>query len=292
MLNLQGDIEKIYDATGEVVVTYIYDVWGKLISIEDDTTNNIGVKNPLRYRGYYYDTETGFYYLQSRYYDPEICRFINADSLIIAGNDYIQGANRYAYCYNNPVMYSDPTGYSTEGLYEAIASIVMLSGLANVDFVWWEPIMKSNYSYEVIYGITEDVANTLNWFYEIYDYEENMGNSRILMNKVTDMCTAIGQEIGATAIDVMSIYFTADKIGLLFALHGDKFYEKVLYLSAGVAGSLATLGIASITSGGAATIGVLILSGIEVAAGSVLLGFSVAELATWIEILSLENHKS
>ena len=112
MLNLQGDIEKIYDATGEVVVTYIYDAWGKLISIEDDTTDNIGVKNPLRYRGYYYDTETGFYYLQSRYYDPEICRFINADSLIIAGDDYIQGTNVYAYCYNNPVMYVDPTGYA------------------------------------------------------------------------------------------------------------------------------------------------------------------------------------
>ena len=53
MLNLQGDIERIYDATGEIVVTYFYDAWGKLISIEDDTTNNIGTKNPLRYRGYY-----------------------------------------------------------------------------------------------------------------------------------------------------------------------------------------------------------------------------------------------
>ena len=128
MLNLQGDIEKIYDATGEVVVTYIYDAWGKLISIEDDTTNNIGTKNPLRYRGYYYDTETGFYYLQSRYYDPEICRFINADSLLIAGDDYIQGTNRYAYCYNNPVMYSDPTGYMTtqELVSDSIAIVACL----------------------------------------------------------------------------------------------------------------------------------------------------------------------
>ncbi len=60
MLNLQGDIEKIYDSNGYVVVTYFYDAWGKLISIEDYSTDNIGVKNPLRYRGYYYDTETGF----------------------------------------------------------------------------------------------------------------------------------------------------------------------------------------------------------------------------------------
>ena len=72
MLNLQSDVERIYDATGEIVVTYFYDAWGKLIFIEDYTENSIGVKNPLRYRGYYYDTETGFYYLQSRYYDPDL----------------------------------------------------------------------------------------------------------------------------------------------------------------------------------------------------------------------------
>ena len=71
----------------------------------------IGLKNPLRYRGYYYDTEIGLYYLQSRYYDPETCHFINRDSYFIAGNDHIQGANMFSYCYNNPVMYSDPTGY-------------------------------------------------------------------------------------------------------------------------------------------------------------------------------------
>lgn len=115
LLSLQGDIIGIYDSTGTVVVRYTYDAWGKLISITGQLANTVGVKNPLRYRGYYYDTEIGLYYLQSRYYDPETCHFINRDSYFIAGNDHIQGANMFSYCYNNPVMYSDPTGNVTGG---------------------------------------------------------------------------------------------------------------------------------------------------------------------------------
>jgi len=64
--------------------------------------------NPIRYRGYYYDAETGLYYLQSRYYDPEICRFVNADNQLATGN--ITGLNLFAYCGNNPVNTLDPTG--------------------------------------------------------------------------------------------------------------------------------------------------------------------------------------
>lgn len=124
LLNLQGDIVSIYDSTGEIVVDYTYDTWGKLISITGTLANTIGIKNPLRYRGYYYDTETSLYYLQSRYYDPETCRFINADAYVIAGNDYIQGTNMYAYCYNNPVIYVDPSGCANEELAAAIVTII------------------------------------------------------------------------------------------------------------------------------------------------------------------------
>jgi len=122
LLNLQGDVIGIYDSTGTVVVKYAYDAWGKLISTTGSMASTVGVKNPIRYRGYYYDSETDLYYLQSRYYDPETCRFINADSLIIAG-DYLQGTNMFAYCLNNPVMYVDPTGMANEGPVEAIALI-------------------------------------------------------------------------------------------------------------------------------------------------------------------------
>ena len=110
LLNLQGDVIGIYDGNGNVVVEYTYDSWGKLISVTGSLASTIGIKNPLRYRGYYYDTETSLYYLQSRYYDPETCRFINADSLLVAG-DYLQGTNLFAYCLNNPVVYFDHTGY-------------------------------------------------------------------------------------------------------------------------------------------------------------------------------------
>ena len=121
LLNLQGDVIGIYDGNGNVVVEYTYDSWGKLISITGSLASTIGIKNPLRYRGYYYDTETSLYYLQSRYFDPETCRFINADSLLVAG-DYLQGTNLFAYCLNNPVMYSDPSGLSYDPVFDTFSS--------------------------------------------------------------------------------------------------------------------------------------------------------------------------
>ncbi len=109
VLNLQGDVVAITNASGGIEAEYEYDAWGYIRSVED--VNGIGAVNPLRYRGYYYDEETGFYYLNSRYYDPEIGRFINADTTDILG---IQGdfydKNLFAYCDNNPVVRKDTTG--------------------------------------------------------------------------------------------------------------------------------------------------------------------------------------
>ena len=85
---------------------YAYDAWGKIIAQGNDPLYE---QNPFRYRGYYYDEETGFYFLNSRYYDPEVKRFINADCLFVAG-DELTGANMYAYCNGNPVMFRDPSG--------------------------------------------------------------------------------------------------------------------------------------------------------------------------------------
>ena len=105
--NLQGDIMYLADASGNEVAAYDYDPYGKIIS----ATGAMAEINPLRYRGYYYDSETGFYYLQSRYYDPEICRFINADSYTSTGVGYL-GYNMFAYCNNNPISNSDSDGYT------------------------------------------------------------------------------------------------------------------------------------------------------------------------------------
>ena len=118
VLNLQGDVIRLVDSTGATVASYDYDPWGKLLSVTDaggnaiTSTTHIANINPLRYRGYYYDSETGFYYLQSRYYDPNIGRFINADSYASTGQGYL-GYNMFAYCGNNPVMGYDPEGEFT-----------------------------------------------------------------------------------------------------------------------------------------------------------------------------------
>jgi len=93
--NAQGDIIGLYDVNGNEVVTYTYDTWGKLISIDGSLKDTVGVKNPYRYRSYRYDTETGLYYLQSRYYNPDWGRFISADA-IVTGNEF-------AYCGSDPV---------------------------------------------------------------------------------------------------------------------------------------------------------------------------------------------
>ena len=103
--NLLNDISGIVDGEGNVVAKYRYDAYGNIIYSSGD----MAAINPIRYRGYYYDTETNWYYLQSRYYNPEWCRFISPDSLFVAG-DAITGNNMYAYCNDNPVMYVDSAG--------------------------------------------------------------------------------------------------------------------------------------------------------------------------------------
>lgn len=105
--NIQGDITGILMESGVRIVEYRYDAWGKLLSCTGEEAETLGIKNPFRYRGYYYDNESGLYYLNGRYYDPVVGRFLNADSQI-SGN--IQGANLYSYCYNNPVNMVDSLG--------------------------------------------------------------------------------------------------------------------------------------------------------------------------------------
>ena len=115
VLNAQGDVVRIVNSSRSVVASYTYDPWGKIIS----SSGTLADVNPLRYRGYYYDTETGFYYLQSRYYDPEIGRFINADSYASTDATGLLSTNMFAYCENDPVNGSDPNG---EWIHIAIGS--------------------------------------------------------------------------------------------------------------------------------------------------------------------------
>lgn len=112
--NAQGDVTHIYRLdSGRLTLEaeYIYDAWGNFFVLpsffENDTIGHI---NPIRYRGYYYDKETGLYYLNARYYDPGTGRFISADDAAYLDPNNVNGLNLYAYCGNNPVMNVDPSG--------------------------------------------------------------------------------------------------------------------------------------------------------------------------------------
>ena len=113
--SLQGDVMYVLNSSGTTVASYEYDPYGNIVS----ATGTMAQINPLRYRGYYYDTDSGFYYLQSRYYDPAIGRFITADVLVSTGQG-VQGYNMFAYCNNNPVNNVDPIGCAPSKYFFAV----------------------------------------------------------------------------------------------------------------------------------------------------------------------------
>ena len=113
--NLQGDITKIVNHQGKVMVEYTYDAWGNILKEKSNVNPSYAtVKefNPFRYRGYVYDTDTGLYYLQSRYYDPKNGRFINADdtAYVDTNSGTPLSINMFAYCENDPINNVDPCG--------------------------------------------------------------------------------------------------------------------------------------------------------------------------------------
>ena len=109
--NVIGEIIDIIDINGNVVVTYTYDPYGKLMSTSGSLASTLGIINSMLYKGYVYDVETQLFYCNSRYYSPELCRFISPDSIEYLDPQSINGLNLYCYCMNNPIMYSDPSGH-------------------------------------------------------------------------------------------------------------------------------------------------------------------------------------
>ena len=175
VLNLQGDVVKlIHYIPGfeyESVATYEYDAWGNVSS-----SGRLAEINPLRYRGYYYDSETGFYYLQSRYYDPQNRRFINADSYASTGQGFV-GTNMFAYCNNSPILFVDHDGNDAEAVGWWASTM------------WWlcaadGPLPVG----EIIYGaglvvlgcvIIDGVAETTDTLVEQFPSEENEASDNI-----------------------------------------------------------------------------------------------------------------
>lgn len=130
--NLQGDVIAILDSTGAVMVNYHYDAYGVLLQTGSTMAATIGTLNPLTYRGYVYDHETGLYYLQSRYYNPEIKRFISADGQIAGIGGDVNGYDLYEYCFNNPVNMSDSAGNWPNWAKKLVAAVVVVAAVAVV----------------------------------------------------------------------------------------------------------------------------------------------------------------
>ena len=134
--NLFGDVVKAYDANGTEVAAFRYDAYGNILY----ESGSMAEKVKIRYRGYYYDAETGFYYLQSRYYAPSICRFISSDQYeLISTLSQIPGQlNLYAYCNNNPVMFTDESGYFWDTLFDIGFIIWGIVDLVNGGWKDWK----------------------------------------------------------------------------------------------------------------------------------------------------------
>ena len=122
--NAQGDVTGLVNASGTQVVSYGYDPWGAPMSTDGTMASTLGTANPLRYRGYVYDTETGLYYLSSRYYNPVWGRFINADTADVLGASPDKAnwdKNLFAYCDNNPISRKDDGGEFWETVFDVIS---------------------------------------------------------------------------------------------------------------------------------------------------------------------------
>ena len=175
LFNLQGDIVGIMDSNGATVTEYTYDAWGTLLTTTGTLASTIGEKNPLRYRGYYYDSETGFYYLKSRYYDPYVQRFINADGQLSMGSD-LTGMNLFAYCGNNPVNRIDSEGYMWKSVKKWISNTwnnvkktanQFINTVKKKAYTAYNKVIKKHYEERTEKNGThptyEDVVSNSNW---------------------------------------------------------------------------------------------------------------------------------
>ncbi len=167
--NLQGDIIAIYNESGTKIASYTYDAWGNFTltytSGISATDRVAATNNPFRYRGYYFDSETGLYYLQSRYYNPAWGRFISADSIAYLGiTKDMKSYNLYAFCNNNPVMYMDPNGHFVISLTTIIIGIAIgaaLGGTIGFGATVYEDYKDDGEVFNGSIGADEYIGNTI-----------------------------------------------------------------------------------------------------------------------------------
>lgn len=235
VVSLQGDIIKILDGNGNVVVNYVYDTWGNVYSITGSQSNYVGADNPLRYRGYYYDTELELYYLQSRYYDPETGRFISADVLLVAG-DSINGTNMFAYCCNNPVMFVDPSGRDSNGMAIAAYALVSFNELDIIGFKYLNDLLKDYYNSDKDARRLSDAINkvweSIEWIAYTFKTGTTIHGIEDAVARINGYSKEIGAVIDQSPLDVIFNYFSNDDIGNLFEIYGKELENHYLAVRA------------------------------------------------------------
>lgn len=224
--NIQGDIKEVIDSNGNTVATYSYDAWGNVTS----STGSLANINPIRYRGYYYDSEISMYYLQSRYYNPRTARFLNADdtSLIeMLSQQSIIGSNLFAYCENEPINHLDLIGCWAISM-SNLAYLLDL-GLFAVSFTAWGLALKiviitvylvriGIAVYQLYQSNKKYKKGTRNWAYAVFDSSYNilisimgigatiLGIPKIslrlgtLITAIKGICTVFGISLSASGL--------------------------------------------------------------------------------------------
>ena len=183
--NMQGDVIAIANANGSIIGTYTYDAWGYIYAMHGtssmpvyDDSDEIVAINPIRYRGYYYDKETGLYYLQSRYYDSETGRFINADRVLGANSD-LAAYNLYPYCGNNPIIRYDDNGLFFKeiirGIIHAGNAVAIYIGIDTAQIGAYFLNMEKDS--EGIYHADFDCWQQYFGYNDLYDFVFDLGTS-------------------------------------------------------------------------------------------------------------------
>ena len=219
--NAQGDVTGLVDSAGTKVVSYAYGPWGEAWGVSGTLASTLGAANPLRYRGYVYDTETGLYYLNSRYYNPTWGRFINADAELAGIGGATQGYSLFAYCHNNPVNMSDSDGNWPKwvsGLLDIASGVTqILAGVAMATAA-----AATGIGVAVGVGmILNGAATIISGGSQIYNYAKGTNSvheENWIRTGVKALGKVIGGEKGQKTAEIM--YDAADLVSTVYSIGG------------------------------------------------------------------------